>query len=282
MTDLHPLRLPRRPRRIDHIRQLPRRHTRRPPPPAPPPGPGHPATPPARRPAPRPRPRRRRDTSSPAPLSASMNASRAGRIPRIQRQIRRPRLPHRQHRGHHLHTPLQAQPHHPLRPRARARQHPRQPPRPPIQLPVTSATAPPHTTATASGHRRRPRRDQLCTPPAPGTGTAVSFHPASTCSRSAASSTCTARSGVAGSSSSTLTRLGRTGVQQRAHLRRVPRRDRVHGQPEPGPGIVDRDRQRIVGAVAAEQHPDTGQPAPASSWPGPGSGPGCGDSSGSR
>src|ERR1700691_3235965 len=128
VRDLHPLRLTRRPRRIDHIRQLPRPHAHT-------------------------RPRRsrcrviqpqhppRRQFPSHPHLPPRHHQSRAAvgqherqplrRIPRIQRQVCRPRHPHRQHRRDHLHSTVQAQPHHPFRPGTRTRQHPRTPPPPP-------------------------------------------------------------------------------------------------------------------------------------------------------
>ena len=162
MTDRHPLRPTRRPRRENHIRHIPRPH--RPPP--------LPIThrrriPPRQiqpiqlhhRPATRPprglHPRRhqhqhriRHPHHIPDPLR---------RLIRIQRHIPRPRLHHRQHRHHQLHRPPHRQPHHDPAPTPRPINH--------RANRFTHATNSPYDNDQPRGthHRHRPRR----TPPPP-------------------------------------------------------------------------------------------------------------------
>ena len=125
-----------------------------------------------------------------------MNAEPLRRIARVERQVRRARLPHPQQRGHQLRADRSSTPHHRLGPAPRAGRSPRQPPRPRLQLPVTDTITAHHRHRIRAPPPPAQRSAPAPSPPAPAA--AVSFHPATTCARSAASSTCTCCSRISG------------------------------------------------------------------------------------
>ena len=273
MRHHHALRPPRRPRRIDHVRRMPRpaRARRgRPPPPGlagtARPGPGHRPPAPAPRPAPS-SPRRRLGRRDHHRRGRVREHERdpLGRVARIDRQVRRPRLEHPQHRGHQLGRPAHHHRDHRLRPRPGRRQHPRQPRRPRYPAPGSDTAVSPQATATASGARAaaprtapaasRPGPPRPChsTPPAPA--------PARP---GPAPRTC--RSGVAGVCSSAVTRPS-SAVWSSAHTS-------VAGRPAPPAERSGRTRSRCrpptpsAGSWSAPARPGTrstpgGRPRPA-------------------
>ena len=100
-------------------------------------------------------------TSTGAPASASMNASRSGRIAGIERQIGAARLEDADEPDDHLGRALDAQPDHDLGTDAERAQMMRQPVGARIELAHSSGSASPNTTAIASGVRADLRGEQL-------------------------------------------------------------------------------------------------------------------------
>ena len=279
MGDRHALRRPGRPRGVDHIRQLPRPHRRRRPA-----GTGHRPAAAARssghqhrHAAPAPQPRRRRPGQRPAPRAGISQHERQPRrrVARIHRQVRRPRLPHRQQRGHQLRADRSRHHrHHRLRARARAPASSRASrPARRVQLPVTDTPRP----------RTPPRPHPGTAPPAPRTAPAPSR-------RHRHRRVIPPRQHLRPLRRVQHLHLAQRGVRglfQRGDQARPARcsssahtcagsrrRDRVDGEPNPAPGVIDRDRQRVVGPVLGVQQPDA-RPARAGVLAAALAGPGC-------
>ena len=166
VLDRHPLRAPRRARGVDHVGEVAGRRR------APPAPLARGAAPPAprRRPGSDPRPGGRQPvqpapsavSTTAAPASASMKASRSARIGGIERHVGAARLEDRQQRHHQLRPsargrPRPAPPAPPPAPRSRRGQ----PARPRRRARRRSAAPRRATSATASGVRADLRREQL-------------------------------------------------------------------------------------------------------------------------
>ena len=175
----HPLRLPRRPRRVDHVRQVLRhrsaRHRRvalqidRHPPRVQ----AHDRPAVRRQPVPKPL---LRDHHPHLPVPQHERQP-LRRVRRVQRKVRPTRLQDRERRHHQPRRALHAQPHPSLDPHPQPPQVPRQPVRPPIQLPVAQPLLPEHHRHRLGRATRLRLEEPVKTRPR-GYSAAVAFHSA--------------------------------------------------------------------------------------------------------
>ena len=121
----------------------------------------------------------RRDwvTSTGAPASSSMKASRSARIVRVERQIGAAGLEDAEQPHDHLERALQAQPHHRLRPDPERAQMMRQPVGARVELAIAQRARPRTPPRSPPGVARSLRREQLRQASQRGSACAVAFQP---------------------------------------------------------------------------------------------------------